>query len=115
LEAQKVIESKKRLQIQKTYGYSFDFSSLDFEVESYLNYHGDAFVKRFDANSYLHITKAIDYFDLTKKATQSLTEAFKDCSAKFLVMSISSDWIYPPYQCKEISEALSANDIDVRH
>ena len=62
-----------------------------------------------------HITKAIDYFDLTKNGTLSLAEAFKGTSSKFLVISISSDWLYPPYQCKEIAEALSANDIDVRH
>jgi homoserine O-acetyltransferase len=84
-------------------------------VESYLSYHGDAFVKRFDANSYLYITKAIDYFDLTKNGTLSLAEAFKGTGTKFLVISISSDWLYPPYQCKEIAEAISANDIDVRH
>ncbi|NMB84717.1 MAG: homoserine O-acetyltransferase [Methanothrix sp.] len=95
--------------------YSFDFSSSDFQVESYLRYHGDTFVKRFDANSYLYITKAIDYFDLTRKGSISLTEAFKGMKAKFLVISISSDWLYPPYQSKEIIEALSANDIDVRH
>ena len=95
--------------------YGFDFTTLDFQVESYLSYHGDAFVKRFDANSYLYITKAIDYFDLTKNDAQSLAEAFKGAKAKFLVISISSDWLYPPYQCKEIAEALSASDIDVRH
>jgi homoserine O-acetyltransferase len=95
--------------------YSFDFSSSDFQVESYLRYHGDAFVKRFDANSYLYITKAIDYFDLTRKGSISLTEAFKGMKAKFLVISISSDWLYPPYQSREIIDALSANDIDVRH
>lgn len=103
----------RRLQGKTEFG--FDFSSLDFQVESYLSYHGDAFVKRFDANSYLYITKAIDYFDLTKKGSLSLGEVFKDARAKFLVISISSDWLYPPYQCKEIAEALSANDIDVRH
>lgn len=101
--------------LQDRVEFSFDFSSQDFQVESYLRYHGDTFVKRFDANSYLYITKAIDYFDLTKKGTESLAEAFKGISAKFLVISISSDWLYPPYQCKEIAEALSANDIDVRH
>jgi homoserine O-acetyltransferase len=95
--------------------YSFDFSSQDFQVESYLRYHGDAFVKRFDANSYLYITKAIDYFDLTKNGSRSLAEAFKDVQAKFLVLSISSDWLYPSYQSKEIVEALAANDIDVRY
>jgi homoserine O-acetyltransferase len=109
------MQQKFGRKLQDKAEYSFDFSSLDFQVESYLRYHGDGFVKRFDANSYLYITKAIDYFDLTKKVTQSLAEAFKECSAKFLVMSISSDWLYPPYQCKEIAEALSANDIDVRH
>lgn len=103
----------RKLQDKKDYG--FDFASLDFQVESYLSYHGEAFVKRFDANSYLYITKAIDYFDLTKKGALSLAEAFKGVSAKCLVMSISSDWLYPPYQSKEIAEALSANDIDVRH
>lgn len=95
--------------------YSFDLCSQDFQVESYLRYHGDAFVKRFDANSYLYITKAIDYFDLTEKGDLALAEAFKGVKAKFLVISISSDWLYPPYQSREIVEALSANDIDVRH
>ena len=83
----------RKLQDKSDYG--FDFSSLDFQVESYLSYHGDTFVKRFDANSYLYITKAIDYFDLTKKGSLSLAEAFKGVKAKFLVISISSDWLYP--------------------
>ena len=103
----------RRLQDKSEYG--FDFASFDFQVESYLSYHGDTFVKRFDANSYLYITKAIDYFDLTRKGTLSLAEAFKDAKSKFLVLSISSDWLYPSYQSKEIVEALSANDIDVRY
>jgi len=103
----------RRLQNKSDYG--FDFVSLDFQVEGYLSYHGEAFVKRFDANSYLYITKAIDYFDLTSKGAQSLAEAFKDTLAKFLAISISSDWLYPPYQCREIADALSANEIDVRH
>jgi homoserine O-acetyltransferase len=103
----------RRLQGKKEFG--FDLASLDFQVESYLSYHGDAFVKRFDANSYLYITKAIDYFDLTKNGALSLAEAFKGAKTKFLVISISSDWLYPPYQCKEIAKAISANDIDVRH
>jgi homoserine O-acetyltransferase len=103
----------RRLQDKSDYG--FDISNLDFQVESYLRYHGDSFVKRFDANSYLYITKAIDYFDLTRKGALSLAEAFKDAKAKFLIISISSDWLYPPYQSREIADALSANDIDVRH
>ena len=103
----------RRLQDKSDYG--FDISNLDFQVESYLRYHGDSFVKRFDANSYLYITKAIDYFDLTRKGALSLAEAFKDAKARFLIISISSDWLYPPYQSREIADALSANDIDVRH
>lgn len=95
--------------------YSFDFNSSDFQVESYLRYHGEAFVNRFDANSYLYITKAVDYFDLTEKGSISLQDAFKAIRAKFLVMSISSDWLYPSYQSREIVGALAANDISVSH
>jgi len=101
--------------LQEKREYSFNFTSSDFQVESYLRYHGENFVNRFDANSYLYITKAIDYFDLTKKGSISLAEAFKEVKAKFLVISISSDWLYPSYQSKEIVAALIANDIDVRH
>ena len=103
----------RRLQGKSEYG--FDFASQDFQVENYLRYHGEAFVKRFDANSYLYITKAIDYFDLTRNGELSLAEAFRPVKAKLLVLSISSDWLYPSYQSREIVEALTANDIDVRY
>ncbi|MFH0967418.1 MAG: homoserine O-acetyltransferase [Methanobacteriota archaeon] len=89
---------------------SFDFST-DFQVESYLHYQGDQFVKRFDANSYLYITKAVDYFDLMVGG--SLSEAFRDVKARFLVVSISSDWLYPPYLSQEIVSALTSINIDV--
>lgn len=72
----------------------------EFEVEGYLHYHGDNFVKRFDANSYLYITKALDYFDLSNGKT--LFEVFKGIKAKFLIMAFRSDWLYPAYQSKEI-------------
>lgn len=90
----------------------FDFST-DFAVESYLHHQGDTFTKRFDANSYLYITKAIDYFDLTRDG--SLAEGLKPAKASFLVISVSSDWLYPPYQSEEIVSALSANDLDVHY
>lgn len=90
----------------------FDFST-DFAVESYLHHQGDTFTKRFDANSYLYVTKAIDYFDLTKDG--SLTTGLADVKAAFLVISVSSDWLYPPYQSQEIVSALTANEIDVRY
>ncbi len=100
----------RRLQDKEKYGYDF---SLDFQVESYLHYQGNSFVQRFDANSYLYITKAMDYFDLTKNG--SLAEGFKDVKAKFLVISVNSDWLYPPMQSKEIVMALTANNIDVSY
>ena len=83
---------------------NFDFHS-DFQVESYLHYQGQSFVNRFDANSYLYITKAVDYFDLTYKYG-SLSDAFKNSKAKFLVISFSSDWLFTTNQSKEIVNAL---------
>ncbi|MFH1665414.1 MAG: homoserine O-acetyltransferase [Candidatus Omnitrophota bacterium] len=91
-------------------GYEF---SSDFEVEGYLRYRGDSFVKRFDANSYLYITKAMDHFDLQKDA--KLHCAFKGLRTKFLAIAFSSDWLYPPAQSKEIVKALKMNGIDVTY
>jgi len=90
----------------------FDFST-DFAVESYLHHQGDTFTQRFDANSYLYITKAIDYFDLTKDG--SLAKGLEGVHAGFLVISVSSDWLYPPYQSQEIVSALTANECEVRY
>jgi homoserine O-acetyltransferase/O-succinyltransferase len=101
----------RRLRGKKTFGYDF---TVDFEVESYLHYKGDAFVTRFDANSYLYITKAIDYFDLSL-AAGSLIKAFESVTSKFLVISYKSDWLYPPYQSKEIVRALMAHGVDVTY
>jgi len=90
----------------------FDFST-DFKVESYLHHQGDTFTRRFDANSYLYITKAIDYFDLTRDG--SLTLGLAGVKAAFLIISVSSDWLYPPYQSQEILSALTANEIEVHY
>jgi homoserine O-acetyltransferase len=78
-----------------------------------LHYQGNSFTKRFDANSYLYISKAIDYFDLAGEG--SLAETFYGLKIKFLVISVDSDWLYPPSQSKDIVLGLSANDIDVRY
>lgn len=102
----------RRLQDKDDYGFEF---TTEFEVESYLHYKGGTFVEEFDANSYLYLTRALDYFDLTKGGDKTLTETFKDVKAKFLVVSISSDWLYPPYQSKEIVRALKANDVDATY
>lgn len=90
--------------LQDIHDYSFTFSA-DFEVESYLRHQGLAFTERFDANTYLYITRALDYFDLVR-GHRSLAEAFRDVTARFLLMSFSSDWLHPPYQLKEIVSAL---------
>lgn len=89
----------------------FDFN-VDFEVESYLKYQGQIFVDRFDANSYLYITKAVDLYDTAQKYG-SLEEAFKNTNAKFLIMSFTSDWLFPTKQSKEIVDALVKAHKDV--
>ena len=100
----------RALQDKDRIGYNF---STDFAVESYLHHQGDTFTQRFDANSYLYITKAIDYFDLTKD--DSLAKGLAGVHAAFLVISVSSDWLYPPYQSQEIVSALTTNDREVRY
>jgi homoserine O-acetyltransferase len=97
----------RRLQDRESFCYDFE---TEFQVESYLRYQGNSFVRRFDANTYLYITKAIDYFDLTANH-RSLVEAFEPVQAEFLVVSFSSDWLYPTPESKEIVKALQANGI----
>lgn len=75
----------------------------DFEVEGYLRYRGDTFVKRFDANSYLYITKAMDFFDVSGR---KFVKEAKNKDIKFLVISFSSDWLYPSYQSEDIVKQL---------
>ena len=84
-----------------------------FEVESYLRYRGSQFVDRFDANSYLYITKAMDYFDLANG--HSLSAAFEGVKARFLVISFTSDWLYPSYQSLEVVRALGGRNCDVAY
>ena len=86
----------------KDKAYSFSFAS-DFEVEGYLRYRGDSFVRRFDANSYLYITKAMDYFDVSGK---KFVKEAKKKDINFLVISFQSDWLYPSYQSEEIVKQL---------
>ncbi|MGC8741509.1 MAG: homoserine O-acetyltransferase MetX [Candidatus Sumerlaeaceae bacterium] len=93
----------RRLRNRERYG--FDFTSIDFEVESYLRYQGQSFVERFDANSLLYLTKALDYFDLTQ-GTGELREVFLGTKTLFLLMTFSSDWLYPPQQLKEVAHAV---------
>ena len=101
----------RRLRNKDAFGYDFE---VDFEVESYLRHRGSQFVSRFDANSYLYTTKAMDYFDLAA-GRSSMAEALARTEARFLVISFSSDWLYPSYQAREIVSALRARNRDVAY
>jgi homoserine O-acetyltransferase len=85
----------------------------DFEVEGYLHYHGENFVKRFDANSYLYITKAMDNFDAADGGV--LHDALRGVEAKVLVIAFKSDWLYPPYQTKEIVRACKLAGVETTY
>jgi len=87
--------------------------SIDFEVEEYLHNRGDHFVKRFDANSYLYITKAIDSFDISRG--KELSRVFKGNRAKVLVLGFKSDWLYPASQSKEIVKACKLAGVDTTY
>ncbi len=101
----------RRLQDKNDFSYDF---GVDFQVESYLRHQGTKFVQRFDANSMLYITKASDYFDLKDRVStlQCIAEPHRSHS-KFLVISYSSDWLYPTYQAKELVQALKRTGQDV--
>lgn len=94
----------RRLQDKERISYSF---SADYQVESYLRHQGASFVRRFDANSYLYITRAIDYFDLGD-GFSSLTHALRQARAAFLLLSVDTDWLYPTAQSRELLDALQA-------
>ncbi|UCD49126.1 MAG: homoserine O-acetyltransferase [Phycisphaerales bacterium] len=98
-------------QLRRADEYSYDFNS-EFSVETYLDHQGQTFVDRFDANSYLYITKAADYFDLVRDHG-SLKQAFAGAQARFLIVSFSSDWLFTPAQSEAMVEALVANGKDV--
>jgi homoserine O-acetyltransferase/O-succinyltransferase len=87
----------------KTFGFD-----ADFQVESYLRHQGLSFTDRFDANSYLYITRAIDYFDLAEEFGGHLAHAFKDSRTRFCLVSFDSDWLYPTAESKTIAHALNA-------
>ena len=102
----------RRLRGLEKYGYEFQ---TEFEIESYLKYNGDKFTRRFDANSYLYVTKAMDYFDLSAP-TGSLAAAFVNATQiKYLVISFTSDWLYPSYHSKRLVSALHAVGADVTY
>ena len=96
----------RKFQDRSTPTFSFD---ADFEVESYLRHQGSAFVERFDANSYLYLTRAMDYFDLAAAYGGALANAFKGTPTRFCVISFTSDWLFPTSESRAIVHALNAS------
>ncbi|WP_425228609.1 homoserine O-acetyltransferase MetX [Sphingomonas sp.] len=95
----------RRLQARDAKSFGFD---ADFQVESYLRHQGLSFVDRFDANSYLYITRAMDYFDLAEEHGGRLADAFRDSAARFCIVSFDTDWLYPTAESRSIVHALNA-------
>jgi len=100
----------RRLQDRATKSFGFD---ADFQVESYLRYQGSGFTRRFDANSYLYITRAMDYFDLAEEHAKDgeeglLADAFAETSSRFCLVSFDSDWLYPTAESRHVVHALNA-------
>jgi homoserine O-acetyltransferase/O-succinyltransferase len=103
----------RALQSRPSLGYDF---GVDFAIESYLHHQGQKFVRRFDANSYLYITKALDYFDISD-GHRHMAEALLPIRAKFLVVTFSSDWLYPSDQALELVKALEkiGREVEYQH
>ncbi|MEQ5787727.1 homoserine O-acetyltransferase [Erythrobacter sp. NFXS35] len=100
----------RRLQDRDAKGFGFD---ADFQVESYLRYQGSGFTRRFDANSYLYITRAMDYFDIAEEFSDDsgggkLATAFAGTNARFCLVSFDTDWLYPTAESRHIVHALNA-------
>ncbi len=100
----------RKLQDRAAPTFSFD---ADFQIESYLRYQGSTFVERFDANSYLYVTRAMDYFDLAADYNGVLANAFKGSTSRFCVVSFTSDWLFPTSESRSIVHALNAGGASV--
>ena len=99
---------------KKNKDFQYNFNT-EFEIESYLNYQGDKFAQEFDANTYIRMTKALDYYDPTKQNKKELSAVFKKIKSKFLVISFTSDWRFSPARSKEIVKSLLDNNINVSY
>ena len=110
--SKKGLQEKFGRKLQERDDLKFGFDA-DFQIESYLRYQGSVFVDRFDANSYLYITRSMDYFDLSKQFDGNLSKAFEKSKTKFFVISFTSDWLYPTSENRDIVIALNAIGADV--
>ena len=104
-------------EISKTHpsGYKFSTQDVEFQIESYLRYQGDKFSEYFDANTYLLITRALDYFDPAASFGGDLSAALERATAKFLLVSFTTDWRFAPARSREIVKALLDNQCDVSY
>jgi len=105
--SKKGLQEKFGRKLQERDDLKFGFDA-DFQIESYLRHQGSVFVDRFDANSYLYITRAMDYFDLSKQFGGNLSKAFEKTNTKFFIISFTSDWLYPTTENREIVIALNS-------
>jgi homoserine O-acetyltransferase len=105
--SEEALQRKFGRNLQDRQAKTFSFNA-DFQVESYLRHQGSTFVDRFDANSYLYITRAMDYFDLAAEHNDVLAHAFRGTRARFCVVSFTSDWLYPTRDNRKIVQALNA-------
>ncbi|HRL66366.1 MAG TPA: homoserine O-acetyltransferase, partial [Ottowia sp.] len=96
-------------------GYRFSTQDVEFQIESYLRYQGDKFSEYFDANTYLLITRALDYFDPARAFGGDLTQALARTRAKFLLVSFTTDWRFAPARSREIVKALLENRREVSY
>ena len=102
------LQRKFGRELQEREAFSFGFDA-DFQVESYLRHQGNTFVDRFDANSYLYITRAMDYFDLAAEHGGVLAKAFHEAKTRFMIVSFTSDWLFPTAGNKQVAHALNAS------
>ena len=103
---------RKKVNKNKKRQYNFN---TEFEIESYLNYQGDKFANEFDANTYIRMTKALDYYDPAKGNVKNLSNVLKKATANFLVISFTSDWRFSSERSKEIVKGLLDNNIKVSY
>ena len=110
------LQAKFGRRLQSADEVRYQLTEPEFEVESYLRYQADAFVKRFDANTYLYTSRALTYFDLARQhGNGRLADAVRAMSARTLLISFSSDWLYPPSGSEELAAALRAAGKSVEH
>jgi homoserine O-acetyltransferase/O-succinyltransferase len=100
----------RNLQDRDKRTFTFD---ADFQIESYIRHQGSTFVNRFDANSYLYVTRAMDYFDIAADHEGRLANAFLDCKTRFCVVSFTSDWLFPTSESRAVVKALNAGGASV--